>query len=155
MKALITLAVTAALLLVAWQAFRPAADTSPVQAAPVPPAQQSGAGQPEQSETRPAAAEPAQPKAPKRVEVRIELRGGRLASGPEVVRLMQGQTVALTVLSDRDDELHLHGYDIELQLLADQPATLVVDATRSGRFEYEIHSVHATVGALEVYPAGN
>ena len=157
MKALMTLAVTAALLVVAWQVFKPAADpdSAIVQAAPIPQAQQADTEQPEQVAAQPAATEPTQPRQPERVEVSIVLSGGRLAGGPEAVQVIQGQTVALTVLSDRDDELHLHGYDIELPLVAEQPATLVVEATRSGRFEYEIHSAHATVGALEVYPAPN
>lgn len=85
----------------------------------------------------------------------IEIRNGRLHSGPATVQLTQGQTVKLTVLSDRDDELHLHGYDIALQLRAGQRANLMLEATLSGRFEYEIHSTHSGIGALEVYPASN
>lgn len=153
MKAFITIALTAVLLLAAWQVFKPApGDTQ------LPPANQPAATLPNaqtdtSNEPQATAPESPQPAMPAIVEARIELRDGRLAEGPEAVRVVQGQTVELTVLSDRNDELHLHGYDITLQLQANKPATLAVEATRSGRFEYEIHSSHSGVGALEVYPA--
>ena len=42
---------------------------------------------------------------------------GKLQSGPRLIQLPQGETVALKVTSDRNDELHVHGYDLHAQLL--------------------------------------
>lgn len=77
---------------------------------------------------------------------------GRLVSGPAVVMLRQGDEIVLRVRSDRDDELHLHGYDLHLPLKAGVPADLHFTADKSGRFEYELHRAHVELGALEVQP---
>lgn len=156
MKIAATLLVTAGLLLAAWYAFKPAPGEQGFVAAP--PVVDAPAPQIDTQSTpaeQLAAEEQPAPVVPTRVAVAIEIRGGRLHSGPQVVKLVQGQTVALTVRSDRNDELHLHGYDIAMPLVAGEPATMTVEATRSGRFEYEIHSLHAAIGALEVYPSSD
>lgn len=153
MKVWVTLAVTGVMLLGAWFVFKPASNqpqfvAAPAQADSLDQALElPGVEHPAGSEPTPARAGP--------VTADIEIRNGRLHSGPATVQLTQGQTVKLTVLSDRDDELHLHGYDIALQLRAGQRANLMLEATLSGRFEYEIHSTHSGIGALEVYPASN
>lgn len=77
---------------------------------------------------------------------------GRLVSGPAVVALRQGDQIVLSVSSDQDDELHLHGYDLSLSLKAGVPGSLRFTADKSGRFEYELHHAHMELGALEVQP---
>jgi len=98
----------------------------------------------------PGSAPPAPPAADTAVELRISR--GMLVSGPPVIKLVQGDPVNLRVVSDTADELHLHGYDLHLQLNADVPASLHFIASRSGRFTYELHHAHQELGALEVYP---
>lgn len=95
------------------------------------------------------AAPPAQP-AP--VTADIVVKEGRRVSGPEIVALREGDEVILTVTSDKNDELHLHGYDLHLHLHAGQPGTLKFTAKQSGRFAYELHKSHLELGALEVQP---
>ena len=82
----------------------------------------------------------------------IEVRNGQRISGPERIESHEGDHVALTVTSDQPDEMHLHGYDLHLSLRANEPATLTFDATHSGRFDYELHHAHTTLGTLEVLP---
>ena len=84
--------------------------------------------------------------------IELLVRGGRLVSGPTVIKVAQGDDVTLQITSDAADELHLHGYDLHLHLVAGEPAILKFTASRSGRFEYELHHAHADLGALEVYP---
>ena len=88
--------------------------------------------------------------APKVFELTV--KRGKLASGPEVLAVREGDEVVLRVTSDRADEMHLHGYDLEMNLSANVPAELKFTASRSGRFEYELHKSHADLGALEVQP---
>lgn len=98
---------------------------------------------------------PPMPSAPAEPVVqRIELvvKDSKLVSGPEVITVLQGSAVTLRVTTDHHDELHLHGYDLTLQLPTGQPAELSFVADRSGRFEYELHHSHLTLGALEVQP---
>ena len=101
----------------------------------------------------PAPSVPAAVPAPAAIAV-IELvvRNSRLAAGPPVVSVRLGDTVTLRITSDRADDLHLHGYDRHLHLLANEPAELTVKAIHSGRFEYELHHANRTLGTLEVQP---
>jgi hypothetical protein len=43
-------------------------------------------------------------------------------------------------------ELHLHGYDIEVQAEAGEPAFFVFDAAHTGRFPVEMHVEDALLG---------
>jgi hypothetical protein len=84
--------------------------------------------------------------------VELKVQQGRLVSGPEVVKMTEGDKLTLRITSDTDDEMHLHGYNLHLDLTAGQTGELALTANRSGRFEYELHHAHRTLGALEVYP---
>src|SRR5688572_9066593 len=84
--------------------------------------------------------------------VEFVIAGGQRVSGPAVVSVIQGDVVRLLVKSDRDDELHLHGYELSLALQAGQSARLDFEATRSGRFELELHHSHLDLTVLEVRP---
>jgi hypothetical protein len=54
--------------------------------------------------------------------------------------------------SDIADELHLHGYDLHIKTKPGETATLRFNASKTGRFGYELHHAKAELGALEVYP---
>jgi hypothetical protein len=82
----------------------------------------------------------------------LAVRDGRLASGPALLQVRQGEPVRLTVTSNRADELHLHGYDLHLLLRPDQPAVLEFPATSAGHFAFELHQADVELGALEVMP---
>jgi hypothetical protein len=84
--------------------------------------------------------------------VEIEVHHGRLAAGPAVIKLKQGDKMTLRVAADSNDELHVHGYDLYLNLIAGRPSQLSFTADHSGRFEYELHHAHTVLGAFEVYP---
>jgi hypothetical protein len=99
--------------------------------------------------SQPTAAAPA-PSAEQRVE--LVVAGERLVSGPQVVTVTEGTALVLRVTSDARDELHLHGYDLTLPLAKGVAGELRLVADRSGRFEYELHHGHRTLGVLEVLP---
>lgn len=80
------------------------------------------------------------------------VRHGQRVSGAETIRVNQGSTVTLVFTSDHADELHLHGYDRTLKLAAKVPAELTFVAEHSGRFEFELHHQHRSLGVLEVLP---
>ena len=85
-----------------------------------------------------------------RFELRVQDR--KLASGPAVLKVQQDDAVEIHIVSDQAEELHLHGYNLKLELTPNQPATLVFKADRSGRFEYELEHAGIELGALEVSP---
>lgn len=82
----------------------------------------------------------------------LVVKDGKLISGPEVLTAREGDQILIRVTSDRNDRLHLHGYDFEMQVKANETTDLAFKATRSGRFEYELHKAHVDLGALEVQP---
>lgn len=82
----------------------------------------------------------------------LDVRKGRLVSGPTVIQVKKGDEVVLRLTTDIADEMHLHGYDLNLKTRAGETSTLRFSATRTGRFGYELHHSKAELGALEVYP---
>jgi len=84
--------------------------------------------------------------------VSLVVKGGRLAAGPQVIKLKRDDKVTLNVLSDRADELHVHGYDLQLKLAPDQTATLQFAAKRTGRFTLELHKSGTELAVFEIYP---
>lgn len=86
----------------------------------------------------------------RRFELRI--KHGKLDSGESVIRLTEGDSVTLIVSSDTADELHVHGYNLHLQLRPNEPAGLSFVANLTGRFPYELHRANVELGVLEVYP---
>jgi FtsP/CotA-like multicopper oxidase with cupredoxin domain len=90
------------------------------------------------------------------LEVRIENR--KVVAPGEVIRITEGDVIELRWTSDEAVELHLHGYDIELYLRADEPAAMVIEAGATGRFPFTSHGWgegghgHDALIYLEVYP---
>jgi hypothetical protein len=64
----------------------------------------------------------------------------------------QGERVRFRVRSEQDDEVHVHGYDIEKPLKAGQPLTIAFKATINGIFEIELHHANVQIGQLTVEP---
>jgi hypothetical protein len=80
------------------------------------------------------------------------VKAGKLASGPSVLQVHEGERVNLLVKSDSSDEMHLHGYDLDARLVPGVAASLQFTADRTGRFGIELHKARTELGALEVYP---
>jgi len=98
-----------------------------------------------------------QNRAPNRHEITIENR--EVVLDGNVVRVTQGDDVELVWTSDEAVELHLHGYDVALELAADEPGTMSFNARATGRFPVTSHGFsgehdhgHSTLLYLEVYP---
>lgn len=94
---------------------------------------------------------------PNRHEITIKDRAVVLDNN--VIRVTQGDDVELIWTSDEAVELHLHGYDLALELSAGEPGTLSFHARATGRFPVTSHGFsgehdhgHSTLLYLEVYP---
>ena len=92
----------------------------------------------------------------KKFEVRIAAR--TVAEGGPALRASLGDRVVITWHSDEAGELHLHGYDIAIELSADAPTQTSFEAFAAGRFPFTSHgfgesaSGHEALLYLEVYP---
>jgi plastocyanin len=82
-------------------------------------------------------------------DVDVEVVGGEVA-GPDRFEFAVGDTVDIWVVSDSDDEIHVHGYDLTFDLEAGVPFNLSFDADVPGLFEVESHTGHTLLFEIEV-----
>ena len=81
-----------------------------------------------------------QPEAPAEPPVtRISVKGGVIAGDVKSIEVAKGDTVRIVVSSDVEDEIHLHGYDIEKEAAPGKPARFEFKADVEGAFELESH----------------
>ena len=85
-----------------------------------------------ETETQPE--EPAEPPV-----TRISVKGGVVAGDVKPIEVDKGDTVRIVVSSDVEDEIHLHGYDIEKEAAPGKPARFKFKADVEGAFELESH----------------
>ncbi|WP_328532162.1 hypothetical protein OG984_14030 [Nocardioides sp. NBC_00368] len=82
--------------------------------------------------------------------IRIEIVAGKLSPPAHVERVALGESVTLAVTSDVADEVHVHGYDAHVDLVAGQEGALTFTADIPGRFEVELEGAGALLVELEV-----
>jgi len=94
------------------------------------------------------------------IDVRIEHR--RVTEPGEVVRVVKGDTVTLRWQTDEKVALHMHGYDLKLDVEPGAYAEMHFNAGVSGRFPVTSHGFGDTHGHdhhgheallyIEIYP---
>ena len=84
------------------------------------------------------------------VEVRVSVTDGRVKPSPRRIEVEKDSQVRLLVTSDVDDELHVHGYEIEAELEAGRPTTVEFAADQNGLFGVETHESELELLQLEV-----
>lgn len=93
----------------------------------------------------------------------LSVRERRIDLADRTIRVDEGDTVELRVTSDEDGELHLHGYDVVIELRANRVSTAALQADVAGRFPVTSHGFgssadstgahdHETLFYLEIYP---
>jgi hypothetical protein len=71
---------------------------------------------------------------------RIVIRDNKVVGGPKRIEVTKGDRVRIVVSADVEDDIHLHGYDIEKTVEPGKPARFAFDATIEGQFEMESHT---------------
>jgi len=88
--------------------------------------------------------------------VDLTIARGKLTAGKDTLHVHQGDDVLLRWHSDRPLVLHLHGYEIETQVVPGEVAETHFTARATGRFPIHVHAgrarSEAVLGYLEVYP---
>jgi Cupredoxin-like domain len=80
----------------------------------------------------------------------VSIEDGEMS--PDEISADKGDTVTLRVSSDRQMELHIHGYDVEQEVEPGQESRLRFEADLTGRFEIEDHESESELGVLQVRP---
>lgn len=87
-----------------------------------------------------------------RVDTIIEVRltGGDVEGGPRRETVEVGSTVTIRVVADVAEELHVHTYDLSVELAPGDPGEVTFDATIPGRHEVEFERSGKVALTLEV-----
>jgi len=64
----------------------------------------------------------------------------------------KGDKVVLVVRTDSGEAVHLHGYNIEKDVVPGQAVRMPFTANIAGRFEVELHPTDALLAVIEVQP---
>jgi hypothetical protein len=80
----------------------------------------------------------------------ITVKGGQPQGGVKKLKAKQGDQVKITVESDQDGEIHLHGYDIMKDAGPGSPAEFDFKADIPGIFTIEVEDTGTEIGELEV-----
>ncbi len=80
----------------------------------------------------------------------LVITGGNVEGGVRRVKVKQGDQVTIRATSDVADELHLHTYDLKVDLVPGQSADLTFLAKIPGVFEVELEGRGKKVLELEV-----
>jgi hypothetical protein len=84
------------------------------------------------------------------VTIDVTVANGKVNPSGATIKAKAGQTVLVKVVSDAAEELHIHGYDKELELSPGKPASVKFTANMKGTFEIETHKSGKLVAKLVV-----
>jgi hypothetical protein len=84
------------------------------------------------------------------VTINVTVANGKVNPSGASIKVKAGETVLITAVSDADDELHIHGYDKELELAPGKPQSVKFTANMKGTFEVETHKSGKLVAKLVV-----
>ncbi len=67
------------------------------------------------------------------------MQGKKVIPDPSTVDLAVGEALTLIITSDHDDELHVHGFEVEAALESGRPTSVTVTGKAPGVYEVETH----------------
>lgn len=82
----------------------------------------------------------------------IVVRNGEPVDGVQELEYSAGDQIRFRVSSNKADEVHVHGYDVEEEIPAGGSATLAFPADIEGIFEVELHGSETQIAELRVNP---
>ena len=91
-----------------------------------------------------------EPAGPEAQVVELTYAGGQVTSGAGRVTVAAGAPVRLEVTSDVDEEVHVHGYDLEVPVAAGSTATIELVGDLPGVWEVELHDSGRLLCELEI-----
>lgn len=89
---------------------------------------------------------------PRQRLIQVTVAGATMSPGQ--LQANEGDTLTVSISTDRYEEIHLHGYDKHFFPSPGQPATLTFPADKTGNFVIEIEATSTPLGLLDVKPRG-
>ena len=86
----------------------------------------------------------------KGTEIVVSVVNGKVSPPTHRVKMSKDTHIRLLVTSDKADEVHVHGYNIERPLAAGKQVTIEFVANQVGLFEIETHKSGLQLVQLEV-----
>jgi ABC-type glycerol-3-phosphate transport system substrate-binding protein len=90
--------------------------------------------------------------APKPRTITVVVEAGRPKGGIQRPTVDKGDKVVLVVRTDSGEAVHLHGYNIEKDVVPGKAVRMPFTANIAGRFEVELHPTDALLAVIEVKP---
>jgi hypothetical protein len=87
---------------------------------------------------------------PKVKDIIVSVKDGKVTPALDRVKVDKGMTVKILVNSDKEDEVHVHGYEKESAVSPTVPAIIVFTADKTGEFEVETHKSSKVLFLLQV-----
>ena len=84
------------------------------------------------------------------VVIAVDFAGGDVAVDDDRIAIDRGSVVALQITSDVAEHVHVHGYDLFIDVAAGETATVVFTADVPGVFEVEFEDSFTFITELEV-----
>jgi heme/copper-type cytochrome/quinol oxidase subunit 2 len=88
--------------------------------------------------------------------VELAIHNGEASPKARVLSVSQDDEVVVRITSDTPLQIHLHGYDIESDIIPNVVTSLRFTATATGRFPIEVHyeqtGKHRPLAYVEVRP---
>jgi hypothetical protein len=82
----------------------------------------------------------------------LAITNGRVPANMRLIRVKQNDVVKLEWSTDKPISVHLHGYDIEKDVVPGKAVRMPFTANIAGRFEVELHPTDALIAVIEVKP---
>lgn len=90
--------------------------------------------------------------APEPRTITVVVEAGRPKGGIQRPTVHKGDKVVLVVRTDSGEAVHLHGYNIEKDVVPGKAVRMPFTANIAGRFEVELHPTDALLAVIEVKP---
>ncbi|MHB8572992.1 MAG: hypothetical protein ACYDAY_08565 [Candidatus Dormibacteria bacterium] len=87
---------------------------------------------------------------PQTLTYSVVIKGSTMT--PATLTAHQGDTIRLSLVTDRNEEIHLHGFDYKFEMKAGVAQSRTFAADRTGNFEIEIEDSSTHLGELDITP---
>lgn len=84
------------------------------------------------------------------VQINVAVKNHKVSPRASVHKVARGKTVRIVVTTDKPDEVHVHGFNKEVETVAGRPTTIQFTANLTGRFEVETHKSNLQLFQLQV-----